>query len=108
MLDEIRSQEYKTCFDLISAQISDLRFDFMSVRGKYPTSLTTRNSLGRNISYFKLIKEYHLLKLDLKYELNYWLSSCTPTASFANNESFKLHVKIVHCFILDLYIGFSQ
>lgn len=46
--------------------------------------------------------------IDLKCELNQWFSRCTPRASMANSESFKLHVKIVCCFVSGLYIGVLQ
>ena len=49
-----------------------------------------------------------LLELDLKYELNQWFLRCTPRASMANSKSFKLHVKIVCCFVSGLYIGVLQ
>lgn len=55
-----------------------------------------------------LISGHLHLELDLKCELNQWFSRCTPRASMANSESFKLHVKIVCCFVSGLYIGVLQ
>lgn len=80
----------------------------MTTRARCPTKMTTSNSLGRNTSPLKLINGHLPSELDFKYDLKQWFSSCTPRASSANNESFKLHLNTVYCFVLSLYFGISQ